>query len=281
MSEYNKKNHLNITITLNIFLFILTILSLFYIYLYETSINIPSNDWFQKYWQISFLISIIYLLTIFMGQTIMRNNSPFDLRITLFIWNLSLALFSICGTIKITNEMIQLINEKGIYYTYCDNSYINKHTVYLWYYFFVVSKVVELGDTIFVVIRKQKLQLIHWTHHIITLIYSFYISAHLPAIGRWMSSMNFFVHSIMYTYYAMKSLRINIHKLFPRTVTFLQIAQMFIGVTISMLALYDKLFVGNCENGGLTAFWGTVMYLFYCYMFVKLFFNHYIKQTNK
>ncbi len=259
--------------------FILSIVfSMFiYIYKYEESINFLKTEWFQNHWKISFYISLIYVTVIFLGQQIMTNYSAFDLKPSLAIWNLSLALFSTFGAFRILGEMITIIWEKGWYSSYCDNSYFKTNKIYLWYNFFVFSKVIELGDTLFLVLRKQKVQFIHWIHHLITLIYSFYISAYLPAIGRWMSSMNLMVHSAMYSYYTLRVLRIRIPKFVPLMITCSQVLQMFIGFVVNSLALYDKLFVGNCENGSLTAFWGTVMYSFYFFLFIKLFKNLYIK----
>jgi hypothetical protein len=39
---------------------------------------------------------------------------------------------------------------------------------------FCISKVPELIDTLFIVLRKQKLIFLHWFHHATVLIYSWY-----------------------------------------------------------------------------------------------------------
>ena len=44
----------------------------------------------------------------------------------------------------------------------------------LWYLFFVLSKALELVDTLFIVLRKHKLLTLHWVHHCLTLCYSWY-----------------------------------------------------------------------------------------------------------
>ena len=41
-----------------------------------------------------------------------------------------------------------------------------------WATMFVLSKVPELGDTIFIVLRKQPLIFLHWYHHATVLVYS-------------------------------------------------------------------------------------------------------------
>ena len=40
-----------------------------------------------------------------------------------------------------------------------------------WATMFVLSKVPELGDTMFVVLRKQPLIFLHWYHHATVLVY--------------------------------------------------------------------------------------------------------------
>ena len=81
------------------------------------------------------------------------------------------------------------------------------HVTALWTWLFVLSKLPELVDTVFIVLRKQKLIFLHWYHHITVLIYCWYSFSQYTAPARWFVVMNFIVHSIMYTYYAFKALR--------------------------------------------------------------------------
>ena len=107
-----------------------------------------------------------------------------------------------------------------------------------WASVFVLSKVPELGDTFFILLRKQPLIFLHWRvrldhpyvpsfsliyctysndcddmishfryHHMTVLMYSFFCWSEYTASSRWFIVMNYIVHSVMYSYYACKALR--------------------------------------------------------------------------
>ena len=92
-----------------------------------------------------------------------------------------------------------------------------------WTWMFTLSKILELGDTVFIVLRKQKLIFLHWWaednsianekstfnvryHHLTVLISVF--ANFSESYSRWSTVINFLVHSIMYTYYTLKALRL-------------------------------------------------------------------------
>nr|CAD7567629.1 unnamed protein product [Timema californicum] len=75
-----------------------------------------------------------------------------------------------------------------------------------WTWMFVLSKLPELGDTVFIVLRKQPLIFLHWYHHITVLLYSWFSYTEYTASARWFIVMNYFVHSVMYSYYALRSM---------------------------------------------------------------------------
>ena len=97
--------------------------------------------------------------------------------------------------------------------------------VYLtWVAWFGLSKVAELGDTIFLVLRKRPLTFLHVYHHCTVLVFTWYLCGQMAQTGRWFSTMNFLIHSIMYSYYALQVLRwFRFPKTISVTITFLQV----------------------------------------------------------
>ena len=71
---------------------------------------------------------------------------------------------------------------------------------------FALTKPVEFIDTLFVVLRKQKMHFLHWFHHASVLVICWYSGGAIrgPTVALYFATMNSFVHSIMYSFYAAK-----------------------------------------------------------------------------
>ncbi|MCP9259411.1 Elongation of very long chain fatty acids protein [Dirofilaria immitis] len=152
----------------------------------------------------------------------MKHRSAFKLHWPLFIWNLSLALFNTFGFIRFSEQMIHSLLYEGIYPSLCYSVNPTDVAAY-WAYLFLWSKVVELGDTLFIILKK--------TSHIFALL-SPCFSAENTGSGKMFIIMNFLVHSAMYTYFAVTSYGIRPPKAISMILTTIQIAQMFAGIGI-------------------------------------------------
>ncbi|XP_054160069.1 elongation of very long chain fatty acids protein 6-like [Oppia nitens] len=199
--------------------------------------------WLRYHWHYSVYICMVYIGVIKVLHNYMRrrHQQPYTLRLPLFLWNLFLALFSLSTCIQCIPELIDIVVNRGFIASYCDSSYEKDIRVVFFYWMFVMSKVWELGDTVFIILRKQPLMPLHWLHHCLTLCYSWFIYADVPSTSRWMVCMNATVHTVMYGYYALKAVRLPVHQSIAKTITTLQIVQMFIGFYINITALVFKL----------------------------------------
>jgi len=63
---------------------------------------------------------------------------------------------------------------------------------------------VELGDTVFIVLRKQPLIFLHYYHHVTVLCYIWLTADAINSTCVWFGVMNYGIHSLMYSYYALK-----------------------------------------------------------------------------
>jgi len=248
----------------------------------DDQIAFLETEWFQSYWTISIPIAALYIGIVHLGKRKsgqpIRGNGPL-----LKYWaahNMALFIFSVLGAYRVGGEFLQTLSGKGFVATFCDNDYFHTRSVYFWYFLFVTSKSFEMGDTFFLLAANKPVRFIHWYHHAVTMIYSFYIAAYLPAIGRWMSSMNFCVHSLMYSYYFVSSYGVRVPRKISMVITTLQTAQMFVGLTINTLAFVSKHRGQPCSNGGYTVEAGILMYISYVFLFVDLFRKTYFRQVR-
>ncbi|KAH9415053.1 very long chain fatty acid elongase 6-like isoform X1 [Dermatophagoides pteronyssinus] len=229
------------------------------------------RQWMYDHWYIAIYVSIIYIMVIFIGRWLMRNRQPYSLRLPMALWNLSIALFSLCGTIRCLPEFIHIITQEGMDQSFCSSSYYRDVRITLWYWLFVWSKVIELGDTIFIILRKQNLLFLHWIHHVLTLSYAFFVIGEAPGTARWMVSMNFTIHTAMYTYYTLKSMRFRISRLIAMTITISQITQMIFGLYINLKAYLIKQSGRSCDTSISASLCGLFIYFLFFLLFIKFF----------
>lgn len=211
----------------------------------------------------------------------MKSRSRFNLRGPLAVWSGILAIFSILGAIRTVPELFYVLGKYGWDYSICNSSYAYYQPTAFWTCLFALSKVYELGDTVFIVLRKQELIFLHWYHHITVLIYSWYSATEQAAAGRWFMTINYTVHAIMYSYYTLKAMRFRIPKSISIAITSLQIAQMIVGLSVNIRVYYLKNRNQYCQQSYDNLMWSSFMYLSYLFLFSSFFINAYLKKSTK
>lgn len=231
-------------------------------------------EWIYHAWKISILIVILYLLLILIGRQYMKNRKAYNLKRELILWNIGLAIFSWIGTLRLLPEFINTIKQHGITHSYCDKDFAYGITA-CWSWLFMYSKIPELIDTIFIILRKQKLIFLHWYHHATVLLYTWYGAHTYTSTGRWFILMNYMVHAMMYSYYACKAMKIKINRKIMMMITCAQISQMVIGIIINIFAYYKKSKGIDCYVEYNNIAWSLIMYFSYFILFVYFFVKTY------
>lgn len=239
-----------------------------------------ARQWTDSIKTVTFWLSAAYVLLVFAGQRWMHSRSPFDLRIPLFLWSAILAIFSIIGTFRTVPELYNSITGYGWTYSVCDPFFYRGSTGF-WAFVFTMSKAYELGDTLFVVLRQQPLIFLHWYHHFTVLIYSFYTYAEHASGGRWYIVMNYCVHSVMYTYYALRAVRIHVPSPVRMSVTVIQILQMAVGLVVSVSVYINKNSGIDCHQTYLNVYAAVLMYASYLVLFAHFFYQQYASPSRK
>lgn len=246
---------------------------------YEFEKSIDSADlinFVKENFMLSVWSSLVYIVVIFGGKWIMEKQDRFGLSSALAVWSGMLAIFSVAGTVRMWPEIIHVLRYEGFYRSACSCGYMEHPVTAFWTGLFILSKIIELGDTVFIVLRKQPLIFLHWYHHITVLIYTWYSFIEKAANGRWFICMNFAVHAVMYTYYALRALKFKVPNQVRMIITLLQLLQMIVGCYINFYVYSIKNSGQFCaityENIG----YSFLMYFSYFVLFAKFFYDAYV-----
>jgi len=239
----------------------------------------PWVAWLSARWTDSLIYAAFYVVIVFGTQHLMKNRQRFELKLPLTLWNVGLAGFSIMGAIRCTAEWYHTMTTKGTHASVVDQTFYEGRAG-LWTLLFTLSKLVELGDTVFIVLRKQNLIFLHWYHHIATLIYCWTSYADQTATGRWFVTMNYCIHSLMYSYYALKALKFKVPRFVMVTITGLQTLQMFIGVGLGVYVFSLKIRDLPVSQTWFNLAFQGGMYISYLFLFSKFFHDNYIAKKS-
>ena len=238
------------------------------------------NKWFEKNWTISVYFAVIYLVLVYVGTQFMKNKQSYSLKRPLFLWNVGLAVFSLYGTSVVIPSMYNVYLEKGFVGTVC---WSDRHLIpftSFWGMMFSVSKVLELFDTMFLVLRKRPVIFLHYYHHATVLVYVWWSHAYPSALTHWASFMNYNVHTIMYTYYALAAAGVRFPSIGTQLITSLQLLQMFMGLLFNYVAISEILHGGECMYTWNQIYVAAILYGSYAVLFGQYFYGRYISQKK-
>ncbi|KAI6207178.1 hypothetical protein M3Y94_01000600 [Aphelenchoides besseyi] len=252
-----------------------------YVFPFEDTFDpIESTEWMQRNWVHSISFSVLYVLSIYAGQRFMESRKPCLLDGSLFWWNVFLSVFSLAGFLRMTPEMWWAVKSNSFTYSICTASYAQGVTGY-WTEKFAMSKVFEFVDTAFIVLRKRPLIFLHWYHHVTVLVYTWHAYKDHTASGRWFIWMNYFVHTVMYAYYALRAAKVHVPKFGAMFITILQILQMVMGVYIAFTINSLKSAGKPCQQTWENLFFSFAIYGSYFLLFVHFFYQTYLSRGNR
>jgi len=150
-----------------------------------------------------------------------------------------------------------------------------------WVMLFIFSKVPELIDTAFIVLRRKPLIFLHWYHHVTVLLFCWSSYSTMAASGLYFVAMNYSVHAIMYGYFGLQTLHL-VPKWFPTfLITLCQILQMFVGTFVCASCWYYHIQGRTCDNDLYNLIAGALMYGSYLYLFTEFAVKRYILTPSK
>ena len=222
-----------------------------------------------------------YLLMVWQGPKHMALRPPYKLRLVSRCWNTSIALFSLCGALVCVPHLLAQLSAHGFWYSVCADVYelAGMGAPALWASLFTWSKLLELFDTLLLVLKKRPVRTLHWFHHASVIGFAWAAWAYETPAALWYGAMNYSVHAVMYTYFALTSVgacRATVLKAAP-AITALQISQFVWGTVVNGYAAvaYASPEVG-CAIQPPILYLAALLYVLYGALFVQLFLRRYV-----
>ncbi|XP_069705057.1 very long chain fatty acid elongase 4-like isoform X2 [Periplaneta americana] len=221
---------------------------------------------------------LVFVLKV--GPDFMAKRKPYNLQAILVVYNLFLALYNLFIVTK-------YFFEGGISYWFheglCEPKVIDKDLTRAgaevsWW--FTISKVAELADTVFFILRKkhQQVTFLHVYHHSAVILVVGYLSRYAPCEQASITAfINAFVHIFMYTYYMLSAMgpRVKKYLWWKKYITLLQLVQFSLVITYCVcLLLFD------CIHPKKTSVFFLVFDGLFLYLFGKFYYNSYIKKVK-
>eukprot|EP00745_Piridium_sociabile_P028250 TRINITY_DN45437_c0_g2_i1.p1 TRINITY_DN45437_c0_g2~~TRINITY_DN45437_c0_g2_i1.p1 ORF type:complete len:320 (+),score=2.28 TRINITY_DN45437_c0_g2_i1:94-1053(+) len=254
----------------------------------------------QYYW-LGGVIAVVYLLFVCTGRRFFRYRKPLEVDRSLLSWNFALFMFSAYGAFRSCTRLFILLGQRGFLFVACSPALFSYGLgpSGFWTTAFIFSKIVELTDTVFVVVRKKNLTFLHWYHHVTVFLYCWDAFVREIPTGIFFISINYIVHTMMYLYFFLSGCNSMSKPKWGIVVTLLQIVQMFIGLGVTLLSLYlSRLFPaptlwfphsraplslsdsrGTCVLPSTNPTLGLFMYASYLLLFVRFFVNKHLSKN--
>ena len=227
----------------------------------------------------------LYLVFVFYVPGFLEHREALRLKHAFAAWNAALAIFSCIGTTRTAPYLYDAVTAKGLDYTLCTHPkrWFMDGPVGLWMALFIYSKIPELLDTCFLVLQKKRVLFLGWFHHTTVLLYCWHAFHNVIATGLWFATMNYAVHTVMYSYYfAMVFART---RPFAKTaapfITCAQIAQMAVGSAVTARSGFLKARDQTCQVDPANVKLGLAMYGAYFVLFTMLFWDKYVGAAKR
>jgi len=230
----------------------------------------------------------IYLSTLYIGSTIMKDRKPLKLARLFQIHNLLLSAGSALLLALMLQEIVPIIINDGFFNAICNRSSWTPRleTYYMVNYLF---KYWELADTLFLVVKKKPLAFLHVYHHSATAVLCYTQLNGGTSISWTVIVLNLFVHVIMYYYYWATACGYKIW--WKRYVTVLQISQFILDLGLVYYGTYSHFahiypsanlpHRGDCSGTEYAALQGCAILSSYLVLFISFYRKTYKKASDK
>ncbi|XP_046679300.1 elongation of very long chain fatty acids protein 4-like isoform X2 [Homalodisca vitripennis] len=242
---------------------------------YNTSyVRDPANvdSWFlmSRPWPVLLIILLYLGFVLRLGPALMKNRRPLQMQNLLLAYNGSLVVFSVWWIVKAVFQFQTTVASEE------DTIYVNS---LIWYY--LMSKFVELLDTVFFVLRKKQNQIsfLHVYHHTNMAFFTWAFLKYIRGEQFMMIGyVNSAVHAVMYSYYFLAALGPQFRKFlwFKPYITWMQMGQF-----VFLIGYLIRLLVYACDLPRVFTQFAVVNTLSFLILFMNFYTQTYSNQKHK
>ena len=149
--------------------------------------------------EIFLAVAALYLPLVWLGARLMRHRQAFDLQYVIVAWNAVLSLLSGWAAFFVVRDVFIPLVQRDDWL--CDHTIFDSLDWSVMYILvFNLTKAIEFGDTVFLVLRKRPLTFLHLFHHVVTMLYCLHASLFSyksDTTGAVFASLNLVVHFFM------------------------------------------------------------------------------------
>lgn len=222
-------------------------------------------------------IPIVFGLKYYMNNYISNTSRKYlcdILTLPWASWCFSLSIFSMFGTYYTGKFLILDHYETDI----------KESDAFFWYNAFILSKIPELFDTIFIVLRSKPLVALQWYHHIATLAFCYGTSYLQCDVFAYFFFMNYFVHMFMYFYFGLYCFHKSsfMRNIFGTFVNIIQTIQMLFGTFIAF-SIYINIeinkdiircvYIPDDKKINKIIYCAILMYISYFVLFIQVYYD--------
>ncbi|CAO0795327.1 unnamed protein product [Mucor circinelloides] len=220
---------------------------------------------------------IAYFVIIFGGRELMKHRAPYKLQKLFQLHNLLLTVVSAALLVLIVEQIFPQLYHHGLLYAICSPRNWTQKLELLYYLNYLV-KYWELIDTVFLVLKKKKLEFLHYYHHSLTMVLC-YTQLNGQTTVSWVPiTLNLMVHVLMYYYYFRTAAGAKIW--WKKYLTTLQITQFIIDLGIVYFCTYTYFSYtyipilpdwGSCAGTETSALFGCALLSSYLLLFINFY----------
>jgi len=250
---------------------------------YVRTFDFVNGETWLSSWLTPVAVVPLYLATVFaIKEHVKRRGKPYDLNWFVVFHNAILSMGSCILFFALGSELIRMINASSLFDVYCDDKIMwsRRGAAVFFYYVNYLFKFFELIDTFLLALRAKPTPFLHVYHHAATLVLC-WSQLRAESCLQWTVIMiNLWVHVIMYLYYCLHALGIDVW--WKRYLTVAQIVQFVVAIIgclgglipRSLWSLGFTMFPA-CHGEFTYSFFGVGVLASYLVLFIQMYKQNY------